>query len=370
MSKKRIWVGGILRSLIVSGLRKENHEDWTRLVVDIEFNDVPEAAKFPERTLWVSVKKENEHMLADDVYDAFIPVALYIAMYYKADLHIKGCVSKTLYRNAKIYMQGILRDFSDDLSRVDVQVEGFKTADGKPDIIGTGFSCGVDSLSTVYDHYVQEEDTDYKINGLFMLNCGWHGNYYNPSSFNMFKARCELVQPAADELGLKMYIVDSNFHAFTYSVLNGANDKLGYIAIYSCVLALERAVKKYYVASTFSYKETMKYGYTKHNLNFDGFASPYAVQLASTEKINFIMDGCQNLRCEKIEDIADWHIAQKYLNVCLGDSHIFGRGEDESREEHAHNCSTCEKCVRTQLTLEALGKLNNFSEVFYAERYK
>ncbi|MBQ7216059.1 MAG: hypothetical protein IJS39_08760 [Synergistaceae bacterium] len=364
-----IRTGGGARKLVVSGLRKVKADGWTRLTADIEFVNVPEAEEFKERTLWAGVEDKNEYMLADDVYDAFVLVPLYMAMYYKADLYIRGFVSRTLFRNADMYFQGILRDFSDDLSRVEVHAEGFREAEGNPEIVGTGFSCGVDSLSTVYDHYVREDIPEYRISGLFMLNCGWHGNYYNSASRNMFVERCRENRKAAEELGLPMYMVDSNFHAFTYGVLGGANDKLGYIAIYSCILALERAVRRYYFSSGFSYGDTITYGHTKHDLNFDGFASPYAVPLASTEKLCFVMDGCQNVRWEKVRDIADWDIAQKYLNVCLGDSHIFTKS-GSAEHENAANCSECEKCMRTQLALEALGKLQLFSGVFDMDTYR
>lgn len=96
-------------------------------------------------------------MLADDVYDAFILVPLYFAMYYKQDLHIHGCVSKKLYKNMMNYLQRILCDFSDNLSRINITVDGFKVAEGNPDVIGAGISCGIDSLSTIYDWYIQRE---------------------------------------------------------------------------------------------------------------------------------------------------------------------------------------------------------------------
>ena len=58
-------------------------------------------------------------------YDAFLLIPLYIAMSYKQDLHICGKVSKRLYHNIMSYVQTILCDFSDKLSRVNVIVDGF-----------------------------------------------------------------------------------------------------------------------------------------------------------------------------------------------------------------------------------------------------
>jgi hypothetical protein len=64
-------------------------------------------------------------MLSDDNYDAFLLVPLYLAMYHKQDLHICGKVSKRLYKNIMTYVQTILCEFSDALSKVDVKVDGF-----------------------------------------------------------------------------------------------------------------------------------------------------------------------------------------------------------------------------------------------------
>ncbi len=88
-------------------------------------------------------------------------------MYLKEDLYIHVNVSTRFYKNVMNYLQRILCDFCPNLLRVDVRVDGFKSANGNPSIIGAGISCGVDSLTTIYGHYVMEDDPDYKINGLF-----------------------------------------------------------------------------------------------------------------------------------------------------------------------------------------------------------
>lgn len=46
-------------------------------------------------------------------------------MYHKQDLHICGKVSKRLYKNIMTYIQTILCEFSDKLSKVNVIVDGF-----------------------------------------------------------------------------------------------------------------------------------------------------------------------------------------------------------------------------------------------------
>ena len=194
----------------------------------------------PEPDIWIAVQDEYTYMLSDDVYDAFVLVPLYLGMYYKEDVHIHGYVSKKLYKNVMTYLQRILCNFSDELSRIDIRVDGFKTADGESEIIGTGISCGVDSLTTIYDRYVKENDPDYRINRLFFYNCGSHGGYGEKSE-QLFFDRYALNKSAANDLGLPVYLINSNLHAFVYSVRHDQN--IGFMARYSCILSIQRAVK-------------------------------------------------------------------------------------------------------------------------------
>ena len=58
-------------------------------------------------------------------------------------------------------------------------------------------------------------------------------------------------------MGMPVILVDSNMHAFTHKI---GEQRMGYIAIYSCVLSLGKGVRKYYAASSSSYKDILLYG--------------------------------------------------------------------------------------------------------------
>ncbi|MBR0069595.1 MAG: hypothetical protein IJP97_03790, partial [Synergistaceae bacterium] len=311
----------------------------------------------PEPTIWLAVKDEDAHMLADDVYDAFLLVPLYIGMYYKQDLHIHGCVSKRLYRNVMNYLQRILCDYSNNLSRINIHVDGFKIADGEQNIIGTGLSCGVDSLSTVYDRFVKEDDPDYRINALFFFNTGWHGDYYDERTKKLCINRYSMNKSASDELGLPLHWIESNFHAFNAIVVS-VTECGGYLANYSCVLGTQKAVRKYYVASSYSYNEM--HMFDRRGGDLSAFAESYMIPLLSTESVELIVDGCQYERGRKTENISEWDIAHRYLNPCQSHS---------NDTDDPHNCSKCNKCMRTMLTLEIIGKLKYFSGTFDIDVY-
>lgn len=66
----------------------------------------------------------------------------------------------------------------------------------------------------------------------------------------------------------------------------------------------------------------------------------------STEYMKIRQDGCDMNRAERVAaSVAGSEIALKYLSVCTRN---FGEFE---------NCGVCPKCVRTQITLQALGVL-------------
>lgn len=111
----------------VKNLRLEAvDKTWSRIVADIVFLDME--SPYSEKTIWFATQAENKAMLSAENYDPFFLVPLYLAMYHKQDLHICGKVSKRLYKNVMSYIQVILCEFSNRLSKVNVIVDGFLDA--------------------------------------------------------------------------------------------------------------------------------------------------------------------------------------------------------------------------------------------------
>ena len=339
----------------IANIRKSGRGGVVRLEADITFTNMP--SPYAEKTLYFEVAEKDSDMLADDTYDAFVLVPLYLAMYHKQDLHICGNISKKFYQNLKWYVPRILCDFSDDLSPVKLIVDGFTSPKPKGNLIGTGISCGVDSLSTIYDHFIKETDPDYKINSLFLFNYGSCGGFGDPITQKFFEGRYRRNVNAAYELGLPIYAVDTNLYAFT-NVPWITFDRLSYCSIYSCILALQNAIFRYYTSSTYNYSEIKKFDFQSHNFDMAEFCESYLIPLIQTENFELIIDGCQYRRVDKLKKIVDWNITQKYLNVCI------------TRLPDAFNCGYCQKCLRTLLPLEIMGKLDKFSRIFNIEQYK
>ena len=72
--------------------------------------------------------------------------------------------------------------------------------------------------------------------------------------------------------------------------------------------------------------------------------------------MQLIIDGCQYRRSKKIENFVNWHIAKKYLNVCVNTN-------------NGINCCKCSKCMSVLLILDVMGKLNQYNTVFDISKY-
>ena len=97
-------------------------------------------------------------------------------------------------------------------------------------------------------------------------------------------------------MNLPIYQVNSNLHAFTHKI---AEQKLGYFAIYSCILSIGNNIKKYYLASSYSYDELMEFHNQSHDFDMAEYTESYLVPLIQTENTEMVLDGAQYKRSEK-----------------------------------------------------------------------
>ena len=342
-------------SIKLSGLRLEDRPDGlTYLVSDIDF--IGFDSTYDEREMWFSVENEDSNMFETRSCDAFFLVPLYLAMFHGATLRIEGNVSRTLYRNMMDYGQQILCDFSPALERVSVEIVGYENLGLSNDrLVGAGISCGVDSLSTIYDRFVKEEDRDCKVSSLFLFNCGTHGDFEDEQSCRIFNDRFDRNSVAARELGLPIHAVNSNLHAFTHKI---GEQKLGFFAIYSCALSVQHAVKRYYVSSACEYGELLEFGKRYRDFDMAGYCEAYLVPLIKTECFDLVLDGAQRKRSGKVANISGWNIAKRHMDVCV------------NPPVGMRNCSVCSKCKRTLIALEAMGLLDEYSGVFDIPKYR
>ena len=116
------------------------------------------------------------------------------------------------------------------------------------------------------------------------------------------------------------------------------------LRICSYVLALQKLFGVYYVSSGVPFGE---FDFASHDS--DGF-DVLNLALMSTNSLTFYSSGGEVWRTQKIKRFAYDPFIQKNLKVC---------NNNDDR-----NCCTCEKCMRTMLSLDIIGKLPKFKESF------
>lgn len=335
----------------LSNLRIETLENEARLICNWENN-------FSDSTeLWFSVPKEYGDWLTDDVYDAILVAAIYPAMYYGEDIYIDGYVSKKLMFNIKNYVQNIIFSYRSGMHYVDIKCKGYKNVNKTNRLVGTGFSGGIDSFVTVYDHFENENDEEYKISTFFLFNVGSHGGG-TANSRVVFNNRYELLKSFPESIHLPYVKVDSNLFDF---YLDYWEFDAGVFCRAAAILLFQRVLAKYYLSSTHAYSELMHCKFLVDKTDLASLGDQYINPLLSPDSLEIITDGAQYTRTEKTARIVNYPPVRKYLNVCV--NHW---GEYTS----AHNCSICVKCRRTLIALESLGKLEDFKEVFDIEQYR
>lgn len=336
----------------LSNLRIERRKEMSYLTCDMD-------AKFTDvKHVWYSVHQEYEDWLNTEVYDSFLIAALYPAMFYKEDICIEGNVSERLAFNIRNYVQDIVLAFHPEFRKATITVQGYSNPKQEARNVGTGFSAGVDSFSTIYDHYERETNENYKITSLFFFNVGSHGGG-GEIARQRFLNRYNYLKSFPERKGLPYIGVDSNLFDF---YLKPWEYQAGAFLRATAILLFQRKVAKYFASGSNSYWELMYFPFSKRTDFMEvTFYDVYVNTLLSTECTEIIDDGNQYSRTQKTELIADYPPAQKYLNVCVdhADDYLSAR-----------NCSTCPKCLRTLITLDSLNKLDAFSDVFDIDKYK
>jgi hypothetical protein len=315
-----------------------------------------ESKKLGTRELWFSACREYSAAVADDRYDAFLIGMLYPAMKYGEDLYIDGTVSHRLLTQVNQDVIPLILSFSPSCKKIKVSAAGTSSESYGGEKIGTGFSGGIDSFCTIYDHFATEPDPGSRISVLLFFNVGSHGSFHEDMIRDQFSARYEYLKQFTDEIGLDFIPIDSNLYQFH----PWSHQRTHTLTSVSAVLFFQKLLRRFYYASTgLSYSEMPVYASKYKDFDIGGFCDPSLLPLLSTESTEFISDGMQYSRVDKTKRLTAYEPVYRYLNVCA------------SRHVDSHeNCSVCLKCCRTMMTLDSIGKLQDFDRVFDIEKYR
>ncbi len=298
------------------------------------------------KTLWYTIDKKYAKYLTTEKSDAFVVGLLLLAMQKNEDIYVVGKMSEKLYYNLNNYYIKLLSLSLSYLNEIKIHAESLDngTSYECKNAVSTGFSGGVDSFSTIYEHLQDHTPENYKITHFLFNNVGSHDEYNLERAQRLFHERYELLKNYPEEVGKDFIKVDSNLS----EILNMKFIHTHTIRNFTCVLLLQKLFSKYYYSSTFRFDET-KVEHTCYQKTDMAYCDAIAQKYLSTETLSFIATGLQYDRVEKTDLISSYEPTYRYLNTCV---------------EDGKNCSACFKCCRTIFTLELLNKLDKYKKMY------
>lgn len=298
-------------------------------------------------TLWYKIPIEFKQYIVLESLDAFVVGLLALGMINNEDIYVKGQMSSKLNYAINHYLIKAIRLSDDKYSIIRVKADKLTNHSfSNTRIAATGISCGIDSLATIADHEFEKNDFDLKY--LTYLKSGAHGVFGGELSNRLFDKGYQHALNFSKELSLPIIVIESNI----MDILKINFQSLHTIIHLSCVLNLQKLINTYYYASSFRYDF----------YELGGFNSSWDIlilKLLETESTSFYSSASQYTRFERTELVSNYEPSYNYLNVCI----------NQLEADKKINCSQCEKCIRTLISLEILNKIHNYEKVFDLKVY-
>lgn len=230
--------------------------------------------------------------------------------------------------------------------------------------VGTGISCGVDSLYTVKE-YSGDAYPHMKLTHLFIApaNKELWDNLGKDTTLQEWEQAHELqfdrLKIVCEDLNLPLVKVYSNYVNFICR--NGRGQEM-YKHVYlhtfltiSMVLTLKKLWGTYYFSSASPFTTfTLENNATLQTGRYDLLT----MHALTTPDFFIYSGGVKSNRIKKTIELLDFDLAKKVLHPC------------DTRD--SQNCSepTCAKCLRALLTYDAYDRLDEVSGLFDVERYR
>jgi hypothetical protein len=325
--------------LVTARPRRTRDEDGSvRVVADVDGAE----------SLWFAVGPEAAELLADRA--DHVAVALLLpAMRYGRNLRVGGSVTDSLLHRLNHDVQSLVRVVHPTYHSIEVTADDTIAAGTAPAGVATGFSGGVDSFATLTEYAsAGAAPAALHITHLLNNNVGAHGE----EGGMLWRRRFDALRPVAADLCLPFVRVDSN--------LDLHYPRMGFMQTVTfrnaaVVHLLGGGIGRSYHASEGTYRN-VRMPPTHGDI---GLAGAMTFPLLSTAALTVESTSSGMTRIERTLALVGGPYA-RYLDVCI-----------DADPDRTTNCSRCWKCMRTMLTLEIAGSLDEFIPgVFVREPYE
>lgn len=317
-----------------------NMHDKSRLCADIIINSTD------TRTLYYEVNKEYEPYLCTERSDAFLLSLLQFAMNQGLNITWEAPVTERLIYQLRTMYIPVMSDTIPEQFHF-INLAGPITnekLEKENKYVATGGSGGVDSFYTLISH-TYEIEPSFKLT--HMLYVAISNNVASTDELRKdFEDGCNNITGIAQEMNLPVVTLFSNEAEFFFEgIVDG-----GALRYAGMVYALQKLFSVYYLSSGYHYADQkIKKGSSAH---YDLFN----LSSVSTDSLQFYSTGAEVGREEKTHYIEKYEVVKKHLHVCNFDD--------------INNCSECDKCFRTMLTLYADNYLHEYQNVFDLQKFE
>jgi hypothetical protein len=298
------------------------------------------------RELWFEVGRNYGAYLCDERADAYVIGLLHWAMENRHDITCEIPLGEELYYQLTTYLIPAVANATKNLypSMIFAPVDSRLMPNAGA--VGTGLSCGIDSLH-VLANQTESPYRSFNITHLLYNNVGANG--IGEEGELLCSERKQMAEAFAEETGYKLIETNSNFAEIFEQIYPLVHTYSNVFAVYM----MQKFWNVYFYASSgFDFSEfSLKNNDDKDSAYYDLLS----LDCFSTRSLRFYSEGGAKTRFEKTKTVIKYLPAKKYLNVCCAEG---------------KNCGKCEKCMRTLLTLDALGVLDEFQAVFDIDYYK
>jgi hypothetical protein len=323
-------------------LAPRTRTDGESVMVSAEFQTTKH-----KNVLWFRLEAKYQDYVVSERGDAFLTGLLPYAMARGEDIQLDCPISEKLYYNLTHFLIpafSLANPKLRPIKLIPTTLDCTRLNIGHA--VGTGFSGGVDSFCTIYDHFINTQcPSNYRLTHLAFFNVGSHGDCGGEAARALFSRRLHILKQFPVECGLDFIVVDSNIS----EILQLPFTDTGGIRTMTPVLLLQKLFRVYYFSSAYR-MDALRL--TDEN---DGYYGLLTAAMLSTESLDFYSFGEEYTRVQKTALIANYEPSTRYLNVCTN-------GDD--------NCSCCWKCMRTLLTLDILGAIDRYAKVFDLSLYQ
>ncbi len=275
--------------------------------------------------------------------DPFVAALLMPAMIRGIDLHVEGPVSRRMCEGIERFMD-VICNWWPEFQRATIRAEESTAvySDTEESWVASSFSGGVDSFHTVLKHSGPDVPVAERITKLMFIE-----RYDRPTEYpDFYRMAADRLDEAANAMNMELLRVATNARRLSQNPVKW--HQYHATVLIAVALGLQAGMRRLYIPSSYPYRDLFPWG-----------SHPLTDPLWSTESLEIIHDGCEATRVQKVvSHIAKSQVALDHLRVCW-EGH---RG--------SYNCGTCEKCIRTKISLEIAGVLDKTGAFDHTLRYE